>query len=99
MGRRFFLVFLVLLCAPLAAHAQQQSNESPPLAQESFAKSIRLLIGQQQYDEAVAACDRAIRQNANHLSAYALKWETMLKRPDFETQAGFIRLEIEKLLA
>src|SRR6185369_2012864 len=99
MSRRMFLMLLVLLWAPLAAHAQKQSDEPPPLAKESFEKSITLLIEQRQYDETVAACDRAIQQNANFLPAYIFKWEAMMKRPDFETQAGFIRLEIEKLLA
>ncbi|MEN3333985.1 MAG: hypothetical protein V7641_3350 [Blastocatellia bacterium] len=174
MGRRIFLIHLVLLYAHLAAPAQPQSNNSPSSAKPSSDNVIKLLIEQRRYDEAIplledalrrepsvadryeqlgnayfaksvatksaaleakafaslrraielspqradlhsalgrvaflagryeeaaAACDRAIQLDAGLLQAYPVKWESLMKRPDFEAQAVTIRSEIEKLQA
>lgn len=62
------------------------------LLAEAYSETGRL-------EEAVKACEQAIDLDAALLPAYSIKWESMLKRPDFETQAPLIGAEIEKLLA
>jgi len=79
--------------------AHPQTDNPEPTAKGAFGASIKLLIEQRRLDEAIAVCERALRFDANCLSAYTMKWEAMLKEPDFEKQGGLIRTEIDRLLA
>ncbi|MFL6212985.1 MAG: TlpA family protein disulfide reductase [Blastocatellia bacterium] len=98
MSRAIFSSLLLLMML-LAAHAQPQSLQTRSTTEAAFESRIRLLIEQRRYDEAIAACNEALLRNSNLLIAYPLKWDAMLKRPDFEAQAVHIRSEIEQLLA
>jgi thiol-disulfide isomerase/thioredoxin len=93
------LLPLVLLLMLVVAQAQPQSGQTPTTTEAAFERRVHLLIEQRRYDEAIAACEQAIRDDKSLLVAYSLKWDAMLRQPDFETRAGIIRSEIESLLA
>src|SRR5689334_10149312 len=96
---RILLSSLILLLMLAAAHAQPQSSSARAPIENEFAGRVRRLIEQRRYDEAIAACNEALGRDCNLLVAYPLKWESMLKRPDFEAQAVHIRSEMDRLLA
>src|SRR5436853_7484701 len=97
MSRAIFSSLLLLMML-LAAHAQPQSRQTRSTTEAAFESRIRLLIEQRRYDEAIAACNEALLRNSNLLVAYPLKWDAMLKQPDFEAHADIIRSEIKSLL-
>lgn len=90
---------LAVFTANAQQHTDQPPQKSTATVRGALEDSIKPLLEQHRYDEAVAACGRMLRLETDCFAAYTGKWEVMLRQPDFETQGELIRTEIDRLLA
>ena len=74
--------------------------------EQSTKDSITSLLDRGRFDEAIALLEQAVerddtdgRSQQRLAAAYSSKWQSLLKRPDFEAQAAQVRAEIDRLLS